>query len=289
MERACEVCEGKTFREFGHKNDHTFTRCDTCGLERIDPPPTDETLERIYGEHYYDAWGLKRDHDAVAKIKRQTFERVVSGAGSLKPGARVLDLGAATGFLLEVAKEQGFEVYGLELSEFGAAEIARKFGKDRVFRGQLEDASFEGAAKGSFDAIFMCDYIEHVRDPRGVLDLVYEWLAPGGVAAITTPRLDSLSRKLMGMGWTHYKTEHLYYFSNQALERLMKRAGFTNYRGKSLVKSMTADYIAHQFRVYPHPLLSQVAKVGELLPEMAREASFPILMGDLLAYAEKPR
>lgn len=289
MRRPCEVCDGENFSTFGEKEGHSFARCETCGLERIDPAPTDETLAKIYGEHYYDAWGLKKDHDAVAKIKKSTFERVVGGAGKLKPNARILDLGAATGFLMEVARDRGYEAYGLELSEFGANEIARKFGKDRVFRGQLEDATFEGVPKGGFDAIFMCDYIEHVRDPKGVLKLVYEWLAPGGVVGMTTPRLDSISRKLMGMGWTHYKIEHLYYFSNAVMERLLTSIGYRAYRGKALVKTMTPEYIAHQFRVYPHPLLSKVARIGEALPAIAQEAPFPILMGDLLSYAEKPR
>jgi len=288
MSRQCEVCGGLTFGPVGSKHGYSFERCVECGLERIEPAPTDEVLARIYGEHYYDAWGLKEGHDAVAEIKRGTFRRVVKGAGALPRGAKVLDLGAATGFLLEVAKERGYEPFGVELSEFGAKEMARKFGEKRVFRGQFEDAKFEEAGPGEFDAVFMCDYIEHVRDPAATLRRAFDWLKPGGVIGLTTPRLDSASRKAMGMGWTHYKIEHLYYFGTKSMGRILERVGFVGYRSAALPKTMTLAYIAQQFRVYPHPLLSKVAALGDKLPTTLREGAFPILMGDLVAYAKKP-
>jgi 2-polyprenyl-3-methyl-5-hydroxy-6-metoxy-1,4-benzoquinol methylase len=288
MSRPCEVCGALNFGPVGNKHGYRFERCSKCELERIEPAPTDEVLARIYGEHYYDAWGLKDGHDAVAEIKKGTFQRVVQGAGSLPRGAKVLDLGAATGFLLEVAKERGYEPFGVELSEFGAKEMGRKFGEKRVFRGQFDDATFDEAKPGEFDAVFMCDYIEHVREPAETLRQAFKWLKPGGVIGLTTPRLDSASRKAMGMGWTHYKIEHLYYFGSKSMGELLTRSGFVDYRCSALPKTMTLAYIAHQFKVYPHPLLSHVAALGDRLPSRVRSQPFPILMGDLVAYARKP-
>src|SRR5437868_6140620 len=77
--------------------------------------------------------------------------------------ARLLDCGAATGFLLDVARDLGYDPYGLELSEFGAGVIAGKLGADRVFCGELQHAKFDGVQPGGFDVVTMCDYIEHVR------------------------------------------------------------------------------------------------------------------------------
>ena len=113
------------------KVDHHFVRCDACALERIDPQPTNETLAAIYGQHYYDAWGLDQDAEVVSDFKKRTFAHVLERL-PVKEGP-LLDCGAATGFLLEVARERGYQPYGVELSEFGAAELARKFGADRSF------------------------------------------------------------------------------------------------------------------------------------------------------------
>ena len=112
--RVCEVCGGGSFRRLFDKHGHHFARCKTCGLERIDPQPSDETLGTIYGKHYYNAWGLHEDEAAVRKQKKATFGFVLDAIGPLPPRAKVLDLGAATGFLMEVVKERGLEPCGIE-------------------------------------------------------------------------------------------------------------------------------------------------------------------------------
>src|SRR6185436_11143221 len=141
----------------------------------------------------------------VANLKRRTFAYVLGKLPSPSPGTKLLDCGAATGFLLEVARELGYDPYGLELSEFGAGEIAKQFGKDHVYCGELQNAAFPSVAPGEFRVVTMCDYIEHVRDPRQTLSLARKWLGDGGTLAITTPDAGSPSRRLLRNGWTHYK------------------------------------------------------------------------------------
>jgi len=190
------------------KLEHQFVRCGECGLERISPQPSNETLSKIYGAHYYDAWGLHDNEQTVASLKKRTFEYVLGKLGGQVPrGTRLLDCGAATGFLLEVAQGLGYERYALELSEFGAKEIGRKFGEDRVFCGELPDAHWKGV--DTFDVVTMCDYIEHVRDPRETLRLARNLLKPGGSIAITTPDAGSPSRRVLGSGWTLIAAERL--------------------------------------------------------------------------------
>ncbi len=267
------------------KEEHTFTRCQQCSLERIDPQPTDATLAKIYGEHYYDAWGLQTDRESVEAIKRGTFERVLKGLGDLPRGARVLDCGAATGFLMQVAQGMGWDPFGAELSEFGAGEIAKRFGKDHVHQGQLEAAPW---SDGHFDAVTMCDYVEHVRDPEGTLRRVHCLLKKGGKVAITMPRVGSATYKAMGPRWTHYKIEHLYYFSVKNLGQLLGRIGFGDYTGRALVKTMNIRYMAHQFDVYPHPVLTPIVRGARaIVPGSIQRANFPIAMGELVAYATK--
>jgi 2-polyprenyl-3-methyl-5-hydroxy-6-metoxy-1,4-benzoquinol methylase len=284
--QACEVCESSDFRPMFDKADHHFVRCAICGLERIDPQPSDETLARIYGAHYYDAWGLHDDEATVAALKKGTFRFVL---GKLPPparGAKLLDCGAATGFLLEVARDLGYDPYGVELSEFGAKAIADKLGADHVHQGELAGARFPAAGKGDFAVVTMCDYIEHVRDPKQTLALARALLGPGGVLAITTPDAGSPSRKVLRTGWTHYKVEHLFYFNQRNLRRLFEDTGFRSVSFHTLWKSLTLDYIGHQFEVYPHPALTRVARaVRRLAPGPVRHLPLPFSTGELLAVA----
>jgi len=283
---ACEVCASSQFRPMFDKAEHHFVRCDGCGLERISPQPSDDTLAKIYGAHYYDAWGLHDNEATVANLKRGTFKFVLGKLPAAQPGDKLLDCGAATGFLLEVARDLGYQPYGLELSEFGAQAIATKFGPDRVFCGELADARFADAGAGDFAVITMCDYIEHVRDPRCTLELARKLLRPGGVLAITTPDAGSPSRRVLRTGWTHYKVEHLFYFNQQNLRRLLTDVGFASVDFHTLWKSLTLDYIGHQFEVYPHPALTKVARaVTRVAPAAVRAFPLPFSTGELLAVA----
>src|SRR5213594_3007940 len=105
--RACEACGGVDFRPMFTKNDHTFVRCASCRLGRIDPQPTDAELAGIYSRHYFDAWGMQTDAERVSRLKKNTFRQHVLSALDLRPGARVLDCGAAFGALMDAAAESG--------------------------------------------------------------------------------------------------------------------------------------------------------------------------------------
>lgn len=284
--RVCEVCSGTEFEPLLEKDAHQWVRCHACALERIDPPPTDETLSAIYGKHYYDAWGLHEDTQTVSQLKKSTFAYVLDQLPPLPRSSKLLDCGAATGFLLEIAKERGLEPYGIELSEFGANAIAEKFGKDRAFRGEIENATFPDAKAGSFQAITMCDYIEHVRDPKRVLERARTLLAADGVIALTTPDTGSLTRRALGKGWSHYKVEHLYYFGRENITKLLGQAGFGNVEFKPLWKALNLKYIREQFERYPHPVLSQVARgLGKALPNRLQAQQLRLLTGEMLAIA----
>jgi len=132
----------------------------------------------------------------------------------------------------------------------------------------------------------MCDYIEHVRDPRQTLALARKLVGPGGTVAITSPDTGSLSHRVLGAGWTHYKIEHLFYFGRSNLARMLKDVGFSSVKFYPLWKSLSLDYIGHQYDVYPHPVLTPVAKViRKALPAAARAFPLPFSTGELLAVA----
>jgi len=282
----CEVCASSRFQPMFDKLGHHFVRCTECKLERISPQPSDDELAKIYGAHYYNAWGLHEDEDTVATLKKRTFKYVLGKLEAPRPHAKLLDCGAATGFLLEVAQGLGYEPYALELSEFGAKEMARKFGADHVFCGELEDLKFPGVAAGEFDVITMCDYIEHVRDPKQILTLARKLLRPGGALVITTPDAGSPSHRVLGRGWTHYKLEHLFYFNQRNFERLLKDCGFSSAKFHPLWKSLTLDYIGRQFETYPHPALTALSRtIRRLTPAPIRAMPMPFSTGEFLAVA----
>ncbi len=287
-EQPCQVCAGRRFGFLFEKQGHRFVRCTGCGLERIDPQPTDETLSTIYGRHYYDSWGLQRDEETVRALKKMTFAGVLDHLPPPPPAAKLLDCGAATGFLLEVAREHGYDAYGIELSKFGASEIARKFGAGRVFRGEIHTARFPDAGDGAFLAVTMCDYLEHVRLPRRALERAREFLAPGGTLLVTTPNAGSYSHRLLGKGWSHYKVEHLFYFRPDNLQPLLEACGFSRVEFFPLLKALNIEYIRGQFAAYPHPVLSPLVRaIAGIVPERLRRRRLNFRTGEMLVLARR--
>jgi SAM-dependent methyltransferase len=205
-------------------------RCD-CGLVFQDPQPSAETLRDAY---YHDEGFTEALFGELRELTlanaRHKLERL-RGAGALRPGMRLLDVGASSGAWLEVAAEAGIDGIGVELGAATAAG-ARERGLD-VRTGTLADclAGLEGER---FDLITFWDVLEHLHDPRTELSLARDLLAPGGRVAATFPNVEGLYPRLTyrlfarrtGV-WEYPELPvHLYDFAPGTARRLLAGGGF---------------------------------------------------------------
>ncbi len=137
-----------------------------------------------------------------------------------RPPRRLLDVGASTGLLVEVAQRRGLDAVGIEPSRALAAD-ARSRGLD-VHQGTLPHPA---CSERSFDVVTCVDVIEHVTDPVGLLRLMAERVGPGGYLIVTTPDIESLVARLLGRRWWHYRSAHVCFFPHRAMVEAMRRAG----------------------------------------------------------------
>lgn len=261
--------------------------CAGCGVEWQWPRRAPHELAGEYGREYYDSWGIGEAEEAVRRMKLRTFDRLlVEIERQVAPG-RLLDVGCATGFLLEAARRRGWEAFGVELSEYASRVARERFGSERVVHGRLEEAGFEA---GSFRALTMTDLIEHVADPLGTLRDAHRLLEAGGVLALTTPMVGSCSHRCMGRRWTHYKSEHLQYYRPQAIRGQLEAAGFRSVAWRGWPKCVTMEYVRTQFGRYRHWLVSPLVRGAcRLLPSSLRAAPFFVPLGDMLVIARRER
>jgi 2-polyprenyl-3-methyl-5-hydroxy-6-metoxy-1,4-benzoquinol methylase len=107
------------------------------------------------------------------------------------PGIRAVDLGAGPGAMCERLHSFGCEVVAVD------RDPSIYQGKHRFVALDLNDAAFASQLGiASFDLVLAVEVIEHVESPIGFLRNVAQLLAPGGVAAITTPNVDSLPARV---------------------------------------------------------------------------------------------
>ena len=260
--------------------------CRACGLAGAYPLPLADELRALYVRDYYEAWGRTGGEDPeVRAMKKATFAPRLKRLGPLPSGARILDIGCATGSFLDLVQDSGAEPHGVEISPY-AAGVAEARHPGRVVEGTLEDAVYPD---GHFFAVFMSDLIEHVLHPDALLARVFRLVQPGGHVVICTPDLGSLSARLMGRKWFHRKPEHILYFTASSLRTALAGAGFREVRFQRGVKTMTVRYLASHFRTYRLFAVSPVLNVLErVLP--ARLSGCPVALpsGEIVAWARKP-
>lgn len=283
--RICPLCGGRA-NQLRYASPLEIRDC-SCGLTFLGIHPSTAERKMIYSEEYYRSWGVKGENDELPRaMKHRTFAaRLDRIAGHIRSG-KVLDVGCATGYFLEVARDRGWDVHGVELSEYSARIAQGKFG-DRVHNGTLEDACFDD---GSFDLVTLSDLVEHVPDPVIFMGEVWRILNPGGLVLIVTPNVASISERLMRGRWSHYKEEHLFYFSPQTIRQLLSMAGFETLLVESASKFLNLKYILSQLTTYPHPLLTPLSRiVSTLSPAVLQTYPLPLPCGEMLVLASKDR
>ena len=227
--------------------------CKTCGLIFRYPVLPADGPDHLYNDKYFDSWGGDQAEPMVRKQKRAYFLDHLKDIKKMKPEGTLLDLGCAKGYFVELALEQGYSAYGLDISEYACKAAARTVGKERITPGTLEHSNY---APGTFDVITMFDYIEHVPDLDSTIKAVSRLLKNDGILYIVTPSTSSLSCKIMRGHWWHYKEEHLYYFDRRSLGRLLERLGFGVLQNRASRKTLSLGYMASQLEAYPVTFLS---------------------------------
>jgi 2-polyprenyl-3-methyl-5-hydroxy-6-metoxy-1,4-benzoquinol methylase len=148
-------------------------------------------------------------------------------------GARVLDVGCASGYSVEPLRRdrQCAYVDGVEMSEPDAREAARVCRE--VVVGSAEEEATYAELQGPYDAILFGDVLEHLRDPQRALRAVAPLLAPGGVVICSIPNVAhySIRAHLLGGRFDYADSgildrTHLRFFTRESMLGLLRDSGY---------------------------------------------------------------
>jgi len=285
---ACYLC-GKRMHYKFEKEGYPIFQCVECVFECIHPQPDDTVLAAIYDRSYFDIYGKDSDEALTAfrKMKQRSFESFMGLISPVPAGSRLVDCGAGTGFLVDYARGIGLDAYAIEFSDYGAQECRKLAGSGHVFQGEVEQSRFDANSDDRYEIVTMIDFIEHVRNPRSVLQWAAAHLTPNGNLLIVTPGLGGVSHLLFGRHWPNYYPEHLWYFGRKSLSRLLVECGFTVRAVRAAVKYLSPQYIINRHRAYQYHALIGVpcALADKLLPSGLKNLNIPLRTGDILVHA----
>jgi 2-polyprenyl-3-methyl-5-hydroxy-6-metoxy-1,4-benzoquinol methylase len=234
----CPACGRSDWRPDLVAGEHRLVRC-RCGLRALDAP-FDATAaltanEEKYGGEGYNTWyrsmrdilqaRYERDCAEIEKVVATTRSQRVSAVTAVtdkRSKGALLDVGCAYGWFLEVARERGWDVTGVEATP-ETANVARQAGLD-VHVGTLEDAAYSDA---SFDVVCLWDVLEHVPGVDAFLGEIRRILKPGGLLAVQSPNIRSVMARQAGERWSWLLLpHHVWHFTPATMKQTLEKRGF---------------------------------------------------------------
>lgn len=222
---ACPWCGASEFVHLAKRGDDLeVKRCTACSLGFLASVPDDLSV-------FYDASYYRRNPTVGVEPPRSGYENYESTytpssfrwlaalvAAIAPKRGRLFDFGAATGSFLEMARFEGFDVAGSELTHEGAA-AAQALGLD-VREGFFVPSEWP---LGTFDVVTAFEVLEHVTDIRGTLVGLRELLHEDGILVFSVPNVvDHIFREFGDDAIDFNKSyEHTLYFNPDALETII--------------------------------------------------------------------
>ncbi len=170
-----------------------------------------------YGARTYETYS---DHTSYLRAGFVISRLSANGVGtnrSYTHGVRLVDVGYGNGSFLQVMKRSGFDVWGIDVhgKDYGIREIT------------FSTPPVDGLAVATF-----FDSLEHIPDPLVIAGLRSTFVF------VSIPHLPPtfLSDPTT---WRHFKPgEHLHYFTDQSLNKLMNKLGYEHSAGIPLEDSI---------------------------------------------------
>lgn len=199
----------------------SVVRCRSCGLVYVTPWINDDDLTYKDAEYFVQKQAYLERKDEMSVYFKDILDHV---EGHKHNKGKWLDVGCGVGFLLEMAREHGWDCWGVELSEWAARYAVDELGL-RVFRGEIFDAKFSSS---HFDVITINHVLEHVPDPLEMLREVHRTIKDDGLLVVGVPNFGSLVARVRGRKWKMLApSEHRWHFTPATLENALKKGGFT--------------------------------------------------------------
>ncbi|MDH3746979.1 MAG: class I SAM-dependent methyltransferase [Gammaproteobacteria bacterium] len=209
----------------GHNSDLDYYKCSNCTLWNYDLDcGVDQTqYTEIYvspedTEHHVNI-SIRESWDF---IRRHTDE----------PGS-IMDIGCGSAGLLYLARKDGWQVRGMELSEKASKEIFEDQGIDVIVANFLE---YDNPDNNPYDVVVLRHVLEHLPDSILAMTKIGSLIKDNGLALLEFPNTRSLSyvvkRALKNRGLRNkkYSTEwrpgHCNEFCRESFEYLLKQTGF---------------------------------------------------------------
>lgn len=158
----------------------------------------------------------------------------------IPPRTRVLDVGCATGRLIEALEQRKECICAGVEADAAAVEVARTRCSGPIEVLDLENEVAVTASKvlsARYGVVVFADVLEHLRDPARLLASITKLLEPGGLVVCSLPNIAFWRKRLMLLRgeWNYEEIgicdrTHVRFFTQGSARRLVTDAGLITER-----------------------------------------------------------
>lgn len=284
IEVECNVCNSDDKEVISKADIGNIVRCRKCGLfyrspRLSDKDEIDKYKYKVYDDLYF---------DAINKAKKEIFIYTLKKLDQYK--GRILDIGCSYGYFLALAKQRGWEPYGVEISENFYKKATDNLGERYIFDVPLKEARFQS---DFFDVVTMWDVLDQLMDPLGELKEIRRILKRKGLLIIRVRNMSYhlLLNKLIKKNLLGIIKEptvfHLYGFNNQNIKTALDKVHYSRIKIKNSKLTMGDPY--SQIKFLGNYSLSFIKKIYWVFSEFVSFLSSQSLLisPSIIAYAEK--
>lgn len=215
-------------------------KCGDCGQRRLEPQLSEVELKEMYSDAYFSSHesfsGSLSDvnpsnSDYISQVVTTRYDKFLRTIARLKlihPYVEtILDVGAATGDFVKLAKDSGLNADGIEFSAYAIKVAYEKFGVE------LEQLSLAEVTKDNYyDAIHLHHVFEHFNEPQIELQHITRLLKPNGLLYIEIPYQFNLIERLLFIfkkkvyPFTIHSIHHPFFYNPHSIKRFLQNHHF---------------------------------------------------------------
>ncbi len=204
----CRLCGNVSLLTNLTFGERTLARCASCKVMQVEPFPSHEEILSFYdGENFAKEDGT-RFIGIAEKISVWFRKQRAKHIDNLvqKENARILDVGAGRGVMLNHLKNLGWETHGTITGDLRAAKFPPVY----------------------FDVVTLFHVLEHLESPIETLEEISRVIKPCGFLVLEAPNASGLLPRLFKTRWFGYNIPvHLFHFTPESLKKVLRDSGFS--------------------------------------------------------------